>query len=89
MFVVVWWVHNFQFCKKSARTRAITGLDTLELCFKLTLHTYWVQYDAQFRLKLESNPSVNWRASEASETLSGISNGNRRYIFIYIYIYGT
>ena len=25
----------------------------------------------------------NWRASEASETLSGITNGNRRYIYIY------
>ena len=24
-----------------------------------------------------------WRASEASETLSGVTNGNRRYIFIY------
>ena len=27
------------------------------------------------------------RASEASETLSGVTNGNRRYIYIYIYIY--
>ena len=30
---------------------------------------------------------INWRASEASETLSGVTNGNWRYI--YIYIYGT
>ena len=29
----------------------------------------------------------NLRASEASETLSGVSNGNRRYIYIYIYMY--
>ena len=29
----------------------------------------------------------NWRASEASETLSGVTKGNRRYIYIYIYIY--
>ena len=28
-----------------------------------------------------------WRASEASETLSGVTNGNRRYIYIYIYIW--
>ena len=27
-----------------------------------------------------------WRASEASETLSGVTNGNRRYIYIYIYM---
>ena len=27
----------------------------------------------------------NWRASEASKTLSGVTNGNRRYICIYIY----
>ena len=26
---------------------------------------------------------ANWRASEASETLSGLNNGNQRYIFIY------
>ena len=26
-----------------------------------------------------------WRASEASETLSGVTNGNRRYIYIYIW----
>ena len=25
-----------------------------------------------------------WRASEASETLIGLNNGNRRYIYIYI-----
>ena len=30
---------------------------------------------------------VYWRASEASETPSGVTNENRRYI--YIYIYGT
>ena len=29
----------------------------------------------------------SWRASEASETLSGVTNGNRRYIYIYIYIW--
>ena len=29
---------------------------------------------------------VYWRASEASETLSGVTNGNRRYIYIYIYL---
>ena len=29
----------------------------------------------------------NWRASEASESLSGVTKGNRRYIYIYIYIY--
>ena len=29
-----------------------------------------------------------WRASEASETLSGVTNGNWRYIYIqYIYIW--
>ena len=27
-----------------------------------------------------------WRASEASETLIGLNNGNRRYIYIYVYI---
>ena len=27
-----------------------------------------------------------WRASEASETLIGLNNGNRRYIYICIYI---
>ena len=25
--------------------------------------------------------NTNWRASEASETLSGVTNGNRRYIY--------
>ena len=30
---------------------------------------------------VEQNMS-NWRASEASETLSGVTNGNRRYIYI-------
>ena len=28
----------------------------------------------------------NWRASKASETLSGVTNGNQIYIYIYIYI---
>ena len=28
-----------------------------------------------------------WRASEASETLSGVTNGNRRYKYMYIYVY--
>ena len=28
-----------------------------------------------------------WRASKASETLSGVTNGNRRYILIYIYVW--
>ena len=28
---------------------------------------------------------INWRASEASETLSGVTNGNRRYIYVYIF----
>ena len=28
---------------------------------------------------------INWRASEASETLSGVTNGNQRYIYIYIW----
>ena len=27
---------------------------------------------------------INWRSSEASETLSGVTNGNRRYIYIYM-----
>ena len=27
-----------------------------------------------------------WRAIEASETLSGVTNGNRRHIYIYIYM---
>ena len=27
---------------------------------------------------------LDWRASEASETLSGVTNGNRRYIYIYM-----
>ena len=27
-----------------------------------------------------------WRASEASETLSGVTNGNQKYNFIYIYM---
>ena len=27
-----------------------------------------------------------WRASEASETLIGLNNGDRRYMYIYIYI---
>ena len=31
--------------------------------------------------------NIYWRASEASETLSGVTNGNRRYIIIYIYVY--
>ena len=31
--------------------------------------------------------SYNWRVSEASETLIGLNNGNRRYICIYIYIF--
>ena len=26
----------------------------------------------------------NWRASEASETLSGVTNGNQIYIYIYM-----
>ena len=30
---------------------------------------------------------INWRVSEASETLIGLNNGNRRYIYIYIYVY--
>ena len=30
---------------------------------------------------------IYWRASEASETLSGVTNGNRRYIYIYISYY--
>ena len=31
-----------------------------------------------------------WRAIEASETLSGVKNGNRRYIYIYIwYVHDT
>ena len=25
-----------------------------------------------------------WQASEASETLSGLNNGNRRYIYVYV-----
>ena len=25
---------------------------------------------------------TNWRASEASETLSGVTNGNQRYIYM-------
>ena len=29
---------------------------------------------------------IHWRASEASETLSGVTNGNRRYIY---YKYST
>ena len=33
--------------------------------------------------------TCNWRASEASETLSGITNGNWRYILIYIYFSST
>ena len=32
---------------------------------------------------LSSLCSCNWRASEASETLIGLNNGNRRYIYIY------
>ena len=28
-------------------------------------------------------PGGIWRASEASETLSGVTNGNRRYIYIW------
>ena len=36
---------------------------------------------------LTEHISSYWRASEASETLSGVTNGNRRYIFIYIFIY--
>ena len=28
---------------------------------------------------------TSWRANEASETLSGVTNGNWRYIYIYIY----
>ena len=34
--------------------------------------------------RLEREVMHNWRASE---TLSGVTNGNRRYIYIYIYIY--
>ena len=33
--------------------------------------------------KWKSEIYFNWRASEASETLSGVTNGNRRYIYIY------
>ena len=29
----------------------------------------------------------NLRASEVSETLSGVTNGNRRYIYIHIHVY--
>ena len=32
---------------------------------------------------MQENECVcNWRASEASETLSGVTNGNRRYIYM-------
>ena len=39
---------------------SVKSLPALELLQVLIRHTYWVQYDAQFHLKLESNPSVNW-----------------------------
>ena len=32
---------------------------------------------------------TSWRASEVSETLSGLNNGNRIYIYICIYLYVT
>ena len=35
------------------------------------------------RLLSVSAHICNWRASEASETLSGVTNGNRRYIYIW------
>ena len=30
-----------------------------------------------------------WRASEASETLSGVTQSRFRYIYLFIYLYGT
>ena len=44
-------------------------------------------FPAQLFVSVVEHVTVNWRASEASETLSGLNNGNRRYICICIYIY--
>ena len=33
--------------------------------------------------------SYNWRASEAGETLSGVTQSRFRYIYLFIYLYGT
>ena len=32
---------------------------------------------------------TSWRASEASETLSGVTQSRFRYIYLFIYLYGT
>ena len=47
----------------------------------------WVQYLSIFQA--EGWNMYNWQASEASETISGVTNGNRRYIYIYIYYIGA
>ena len=48
----------------------------LSLCNKINIQPFLV----------EGWNIYNWRASEPSETLSGVTNGNRRYIYIYIYM---
>ena len=32
-------------------------------------------------------PGCNWRASEASETLSGVTQSRFRYIYLFIYLF--
>ena len=46
------------------------------VCFLRAAHIFW-----------SWSNSFHWRASEACKTLSGLNDGNRRYIYVYIYVY--
>ena len=59
------------------------------LWFVAKQHKYF--YEIYFHLKSQKcrHLSYHWRASEASETLSGVYKFELvRYIYIYIYMYG-
>ena len=52
------------------------------LMYRLLCHC---KHDSSIASRLMQTKYYYWRASEAGETLSGLNNGNRRYICI-IYI---
>ena len=43
-----------------------------------------LRIEVQLAICVRVSTYYNWRASEASETLIGLNNGNRRYIYVYI-----
>jgi len=67
----------------------------------LKVHIFWLKSIAPFNiLQISSSfsstadnifssylPFYIWQASEVSETLSGVTNGKKKYIYIYVYIY--